>query len=123
MNPMAAAGVVSFWREAGIKRWFDGGAGFDAQCRDHYAEAHLSAARRELDAWATDPQGSLALLLLLDQIPRNIYRGSGHAFATDGLALHFALRALADGHDAAVEPALRAFVYLPLEHSEHIDDQ
>ena len=63
------------------------------------------------------------MLLLLDQIPRNVFRGSGHAFATDGLARHHADRALAAGHDAAFEPDLRAFFYLPFEHSEDPQDQ
>lgn len=123
MANTSAKGVVDFWREAGMGCWFAGGTAFDARCRDHLGEAHLAAARRELDDWAANPEGSLALLLLLDQIPRNIYRDSGHAFASDGLALHFAVRALADGHDAGFEPALRAFFYLPMEHSEDADDQ
>lgn len=123
MGLVTATGVVSFWREAGPGCWFNGGAAFDARCRDHLGEAHLAASRRELDDWVNTAEGSLALLLLLDQIPRNIYRGSGHAFATDGLALYFAVRAIADGHDAAFEPALRAFFYLPMEHSEDADDQ
>jgi uncharacterized protein (DUF924 family) len=118
-----AAEVVAFWREAGPAKWFKGGVAFDALCRERLGEAHLAAARRELDGWAESSQGSLALLLLLDQIPRNIFRDSAHAFATDGLARHFARLALDAGHDAAFEPALRAFFYLPLEHSESLVDQ
>ncbi len=68
-------------------------------------------------------EGALALLILLDQIPRNIFRGSGHAFATDPLALHYANRAVDAGLDQQVEPELRAFIYLPFEHSEDIADQ
>lgn len=117
------AQVVAFWREAGIGKWFGGGPVFDAECRERFGDAHHAAARRELDGWAGTPEGALALLLLLDQIPRNIFRGSGHAFATDGLARHFARRALEAGHDATFEPALRAFFYLPLEHSEDLADQ
>jgi Uncharacterized protein conserved in bacteria len=104
-------------------KWFGGGAGFDAECREGFGEAHMAAARRELDGWAADAEGALALVLLLDQIPRNIHRGSAHAYATDGLARHFADAAIATGHDAAFEPALRAFFYLPLEHSEDLADQ
>ena len=70
-----------------------------------------------------DAEGALALLLLLDQFPRNCFRQSAHSYATDGLARHYARRALAAGHDAAVEPLLRAFFYLPFEHSEDMADQ
>ncbi|WP_037073169.1 DUF924 family protein [Pseudoxanthomonas suwonensis] len=118
-----AAGVVRFWREAGPKAWFSGGEAFDRECESRFLQAHLAAARRELEAWLDDAEGALALLLLLDQIPRNVFRGSGHAFATDGLARLYADRALAAGHDQAFEPALRAFFYLPFEHSEDPADQ
>jgi uncharacterized protein (DUF924 family) len=120
---VTAAGVVAFWREAGPSKWFRGGDAFDAECREFLGAAHHAAARREFDGWSATAEGALALLLLLDQIPRNIFRDSGHAFATDGLARHFAGRALDAGHDAAFEPSLRAFFYLPLEHSEDMADQ
>jgi uncharacterized protein (DUF924 family) len=120
---VTAAQVVAFWRAAGLGKWFGGGEAFDAECRERFGAAHHAAARRELDGWAATAEGALALLLLLDQIPRNIFRGSGHAFATDGLARHFARLALEAGHDAAFEPALRAFFYLPFEHSEALADQ
>jgi uncharacterized protein (DUF924 family) len=123
IEDVAAADVVAFWRDAGPAKWFRGGDAFDAACRERLGAAHHAAARRELDGWASTAEGALALLLLLDQIPRNIFRGSGHAFATDGLARHFARLALDAGHDAAFEPALRAFFYLPLEHSEDMADQ
>lgn len=120
---MQASEVLRFWREAGMGKWFGGGADFDAECRARCGEAHHAAARRELDDWLASADGALALVLLLDQIPRNLYRGSGHAFATDPLALAFARRALDAGFDAQVEPALRFFFYLPLEHSEALADQ
>ena len=115
--------VIDFWREAGYEKWFAGGAAFDAQCRDRFLERHFAAARREYEHWMDSADGALALLILLDQIPRNIFRGSGHAFATDPLALHYARRAVDAGLDAQVDPALRAFVYLPFEHSEDLADQ
>lgn len=83
----------------------------------------MSAARRELDAWAASGEGLLALLLLLDQFPRNMYRGSGHAFATDPLARMFARLALEHGFDRAAPSAVRFFFYLPFEHSELAIDQ
>ena len=118
-----AGDVVRFWREAGMRAWFNGGEAFDRECESRFLDAHLAAARREYEAWLDSAEGALALLLLLDQIPRNVFRGSGHAFATDPLALHYAGRAIAAGFDAQVEPALRMFLYLPFEHAEAIADQ
>ena len=123
MQVTTASEVVAFWREAGAGKWFNGGAAFDRECESRFLAAHLAAARREYEDWIGDAEGALALLILLDQIPRNVFRDSGHAFATDGLALHYARRAVEAGLDAQVDPELRAFVYLPFEHSEDIDDQ
>jgi len=120
---VAPGEVVRFWRQAGMQAWFAGGEAFDRECEARFLAAHLAAARREADHWQATAEGALALVLLLDQIPRNVFRGSGHAYATDGLARHVADRALAAGHDAAFEPALRAFFYLPFEHSEDAADQ
>ena len=110
--------VVGFWKEAGPKMWFAKDEAFDARFKARFEEAHFAAARRELDHWAESPEGSLALLILLDQFPRNAFRGTGHAFATDPLARHFAVRALDAGQDQAVENDLRRFFYLPLQHAE-----
>ena len=121
---MTTAGeVVSFWREAGMRKWFNGGVEFDRECESRCLGAHMAVARREYESWLDDAQGALALLILLDQIPRNVFRGSGHAYATDGLALHYAARAVEAGLDVQVEAGLRTFVYLPFEHSEDIADQ
>lgn len=98
--------------------WFAKDEAFDAGFRRRFEEAHFAAARREFDGWAETPEGALALLILLDQFPRNVFRGSGHAFATDSLARMFALRALDAGFDQAVENDLRRFFYLPLQHAE-----
>ena len=123
MSEATPASVVGFWRDAGMAKWFRGGEAFDAECRSRWQAAHFAAARRELESWMDTAEGALALAILLDQIPRNIFRGSGHAFATDALALHYATRALAAGLDAQVEQALRMFLYLPFEHSEAMADQ
>ncbi|MDQ3039111.1 MAG: DUF924 family protein [Pseudomonadota bacterium] len=112
------ADVIDFWRDAGPGKWFNGGAAFDDACRQRFGDAHMAAARREFDGWMHTSNGALALLLLLDQIPRNIFRGSGHAFATDGLALHHATQAVEAGLDVQVDADLRAFLYLPFEHCE-----
>jgi uncharacterized protein (DUF924 family) len=116
-------GIVPFWREAGPKRWFARDDAFDALLREHFLAAHLAASQRAHESLLGDADGALALVLLLDQVPRNVFRGSGHAFATDSLARHYADVAIARGFDAAVDPALRVFFYLPYEHSEDLADQ
>ena len=123
MSRAFATELVEFWRDAGMGKWFRGGDDFDAECRARWLDAHFAAARREFDDWMDDAEGALALVLLLDQIPRNVFRDSGHAFATDPLALHCASRAIDAGHDAKIDAGLRFFFYLPFEHSEAIADQ
>ena len=123
MSRAIAAELVDFWRDAGMSKWFRGGEAFDAECRARWLDAHFAAARREYDDWMDDAEGALALVLLLDQIPRNVFRNSGHAFATDSLALHHATRAIDAGHDARIDESLRLFFYMPFEHSEAIANQ
>lgn len=120
---MQAREVLEFWRAAGEQRWFARDAAFDAECRTRFLDAHHAAARREFEHWMDDAHGALALLILLDQIPRNVFRNSAHAWATDPLARHYARRAIDAGFDAQVEPDLRTFFYLPFEHSEDLADQ
>jgi uncharacterized protein (DUF924 family) len=115
--------VLSFWRGAGPKAWFVKSDALDAGIREQFEGLHQAAARRELGAWEDTADGMLALLLLLDQFPRNMYRGTAHQFATDPLALHIAYRAIARGFDQAFDVQLRSFFYLPLEHSEDPADQ
>jgi uncharacterized protein (DUF924 family) len=115
--------VVTFWRAAGAEKWFAKDDGFDDACRLAFADAVNAAARGDLDGWAATPDGSLALLLLLDQMPRNLFRGSPRAFATDPKAREMAEAALANGHDQTFEPDLRQFFYLPFMHSEDLADQ
>lgn len=115
--------VVEAWRSAGPEKWFAKNEAFDARLAKDFEAAHHAAARGELDDWTADAEGTLALLILLDQIPRNIFRGSAHAFATDGKARQIARAAIAAGHDQALDAILRPFVYLPFEHSEDMGDQ
>lgn len=115
--------VVAFWRDAGPAKWFAKDLAFDAEITARFEAAHHAAARGELAHWAESWEGALALLLLLDQFPRNIWRGSAHAFATDPLARSLARAALTAGHDAAAPAELRLFFYLPFEHSEALTDQ
>ena len=115
--------VVAFWRDAGAAKWFTKDAAFDAEIAARFEPAHHAAARGELADWAESWEGALALLLLLDQFPRNIWRGSAHAFAADPLARSVARAALDARHDAAAPAELRVFFYLPFEHSEALADQ
>lgn len=121
-NPSAtsAQDVVAFWRDAGPQRWFSKDDAFDAEFRRRFEAAHWAAASRQLDAWLEEADGALALMILLDQFPRNAYRGTAHMFATDPLAQYFAERAIASGLDLAVDAQLRQFFYLPFEHSESL---
>ena len=119
----APAEIVSFWRGAGPEKWYVKDDAFDADIRARFAAAHEAAARGQLWAWEETPQGALALLLLLDQFPRNLFRGSAHAFATDSAALAVADRAIARGHDAATDGPLRQFFFLPHMHAEDLAAQ
>jgi len=118
-----AAEVVKFWRDAGAEAWFRKDADFDSSFHAKFRELHFAAARRELDNWIDHPDSALALMILLDQFPRNCFRGTGHMFATDPLARFFARKALAAGHLKTVEEQLRFFFLLPFEHSEDLADQ
>ena len=118
-----ARDIVAFWRDAGPAKWFAKDDAFDAELRVRFLDAHFSAARRERESLLDDANGALALILLLDQVPRNVFRSSAHAFATDPLAREYADRAIAASFDRHVDSALRIFFYLPFEHSEAIADQ
>lgn len=115
--------VVGYWLNAGPQKWFAKSAAFDEALRLRFEPVHFAAARGEYDAWAATAEGALALVLLLDQIPRNLFRNSAHAFATDSKARAVARTAIDAGHDRAVAPELRRFFYLPFEHSEDLVDQ
>ena len=115
--------VVEFWREAGHDAWFDHDPAFDARIRARFETLHFAAARGELADWTETPNGALALLILTDQFPRNLFRGSAHAFATDPMARAVADAAVRADLPQAVEPALRPLFFLPFQHSEAIADQ
>ena len=119
----AAREVVDFWREAGPSRWFAKSDAFDAEFLSRFSDAHQAAARGELDHWTDDAEGTLALLVLLDQLPRNAWRNNPHMLATDGLALAVAKKAIAAGFDQQFEKELRPFFYLPFMHSEVLAEQ
>ena len=115
--------VVAFWRTAGPSRWFRKDAAFDAEFRQRFLAAHEEAVAGALDSWAASAEGTLALLILLDQFPRNSFRGTARMFATDRQALALARQAVDAGQDHQVEKELRNFFYLPFMHSEALADQ
>jgi uncharacterized protein (DUF924 family) len=116
------ADVIAFWREAGPERWFEKDASFDDDIRRRFLKLHEAASAGKLTDWEENAEGALALLILLDQFPRNMFRGQARAFATDPLALAIASRAILNGFDGAFSD-LRGFFYLPFEHSEDPADQ
>ncbi len=115
--------VVAFWKAAGQQKWYAKDEAFDREFRDAGRTLHWSAARGELADWLETAEGALALMVLLDQYPRNAYRGTGHQFATDGLGLTYARQAWTRGWPQTIEPDLRQFFVTPFEHSEVLADQ
>ena len=124
MTIRTAQDVLDFWFSPDMEpQWFAKSDAIDAEIRDRFAATHQAAHRRALDHWADTPQGALALVIVLDQFPRNIFRGSGRAFESDDLALDNARAAVDAGFDRQVDPKRRVFFYLPFEHSEDLPDQ
>ena len=117
------AEVLQFWRDAGPDAWFTKNPDFDARCRDRFLDAYEKAAAGDLSAWEQSAEGALALLILLDQMPRNMFRGDPRTWATDPLALAIAERALAKGFDREVPLEIQQFFYLPFMHAEDLAAQ
>lgn len=115
--------VLDFWWQAGAAKWFARDDKFDRRCRETFTAAIEAAAAGELDHWSDSADGALALILLLDQMPRNIYRGTPEAFKADGKAVEIAQKALDKGFDRAFPKDARGFFYLPFEHSEDMAHQ
>jgi uncharacterized protein (DUF924 family) len=123
-NLPTPADVISFWEAAGYDRWYTKDEAFDADIRQRFLATWEAARDGRLDAWQDTDAGTLALLIVLDQFPRNLFRGDPRAFSTDAKAREVARRALAEGRDRRIDPVLRQFFYMPFEHSEdHADQQ
>ena len=126
----SAGDIVAFWHNVGPKGWFEKDAALDDEIRRRFLAVHEAAAAGKLTAWEQTAQGALALLILLDQFPRNMFRGEARTFATDPLARAVASRAILNGFDGAksdiksgILPDMRTFFYLPFMHSEALADQ
>jgi uncharacterized protein (DUF924 family) len=120
-NP-SADDVVAFWLAAGHERWFEDDVAFDGEIRERFAATYEEAAGLRSD-WENSPQSALALVIVLDQFPRNMFRNSARAYAADPLARAVAQRAVGKGFDQKVPMPERTFFYLPFEHSEDLADQ
>jgi len=118
-----AMAIVDFWREAGPGRWFAKDPAFDRTFRDRFLSLHEAATRGELVDWLVTPEGALALVLLLDQFPRNAFRDTPRMYASDAEARTMADAAIAVGQDRKMDVGLQVFFYLPFGHSEDIADQ
>ena len=124
MSPHLPDPLLAYWfDEATRPRWFVKDPAFDAELGERFGPLAALAAEGALDHWADTPRGALALVILLDQLPRNLHRGRPEAFAQDAKARAVATKALAAGHDAAMTPEERLFLSLPFEHSEALADQ
>lgn len=122
-NSFSPGDIISFWRGAGEDRWFKADAEFDAEVRARFHTLWQEARDGRHADWEKTAEGMLALILALDQFPRNMFRGSTEAFSTDPQALALARRAIEQGMDQSIGSDLRAFVYMPLMHSENPKDQ
>lgn len=123
-EPADARAVIDFWfSEHGRKHWFSSSSEFDSEITARFGSIHETATRDGLEDWLHSARGALALIIVLDQFTRNIYRGSSKAYMNDGRARKAAHRAIELGYDKAVESWHRAFLYMPFMHSEALPDQ
>ena len=123
VRKVTPADLITFWRDAGPKRWFTKDPAFDELFRTKFLALHDQAVDGRLAAWVDDHDGALGLLLLLDQFPRSSFRGTPRMFATDAEALAVAKAAIEAGHDLRTPVDLRLFFYLPFEHAESLVEQ
>ncbi|MBO0346744.1 DUF924 domain-containing protein [Roseibium sp. CAU 1637] len=118
-----AIDVIDFWWAAGAPKWFARDDAFDAEIRTRFSEVMKLASEGKLSDWEATPHGTLALIILLDQFPRNVYRGDAKAFASDPDALRLARHACDNRFDIVFPKEVRAFFYLPFEHAEDMAAQ
>jgi uncharacterized protein (DUF924 family) len=115
--------VLAFWRAAGAERWYKRDDAFDVSVRERFLALWQKAFAGELSSWEATDNGALALVIVLDQFPRNMFRGDRKAFSSDPFAREVADRALRRGTDKRIDAALLEFLYLPFMHSEYPADQ
>jgi uncharacterized protein (DUF924 family) len=115
--------ILTFWREAGRDRWYKRNAAFDAEVRRRFLALWRKAAAGELSSWERADDGALALTIVLDQFPRNMFRDDPLTYDSDALARGVAGRAIDRGADKRIDAVLLEFLYMPFMHSEHLPDQ
>jgi len=120
---MDANDVMNFWAGIGKKGWWRSNAAIDAEIHAKFGKIHQAACEGRLDYWAEDANGALALIIVLDQFSRNMFRGDAKSFSQDEKALQISCMSVDKGYDKACRQDLRIFFYLPFEHSESIVDQ
>ncbi len=118
-----ALDVLEFWRASGEKKWWAANPAFDAEIKTRFHALHQDAADGQLDDWCDKAETALALVIILDQFSRNIYRGEAGAFACDEKAREIARRSIAQGFDLDYDGPDRIWFYTPFEHSESVEDQ
>lgn len=116
--------IINFWfEETKPQQWFQVNPEFDEDIKNRFMDTYELAAKGLCDDWKTDAEGCLALCVLLDQLPRNMFRGQAKAFATDKQALLIAKHAIHRGFNQILIPLKRRFIYMPFMHSENLNDQ
>ena len=123
MSELGPQDVINFWIEAGPKKWWKKDDGFDTEILNRFGALHNKACAGELDLWAETPDGALALILMLDQFSRNLFRNSPRAFAQDAHCAALVRAQMQRGADREMHPEISHFCYLPLMHSEVLEDQ
>lgn len=118
-----AKDVLEFWVGLGPKKWWRRDDAVDAEIRSRFGELYLEAASGRLDAWLEEPDSALALVIVLDQFSRNMYRNDPRAFAQDTRCAHLVLGLIEAGLDRRMRTDIGVFCYLPLMHAENIHDQ
>ena len=122
-DSVTPAAILAFWRDAGPKRWYTRDDAFDAEVRRRFFGLWQRSAAGDLSSWETSDDGALALVIVLDQFPRNMFRGKAETYASDARAREIARHAIDAGVDARIDASLREFLYLPFMHSEDLPDQ
>ncbi|MDA3855311.1 MAG: DUF924 domain-containing protein [Candidatus Woesearchaeota archaeon] len=119
---MESKDVIEFWFNLEPKAWFEKNPELDKKIREKFEDLYYKAINLGLTSWEEDPESTLALIILLDQFPRNMYRGTTKSFASDNLALNVAKRAIEKGFNKKVKRG-RNFFYMPFMHSESLNEQ
>lgn len=120
--PNDASRILDYWFSDPVpmKKWFGGGPTVDKEIKTQFEPLIVKARASQLDAWKAQPESTLALVILLDQFPRNIYRGTPSSFSSDGQALNITTEAIAKGFDRQVPLLQQGFFYMPLMHNENL---